>query len=94
MTDNTFIDILDITPGTSYACKFTADHLLDANGSIPSEHAESSSLTLGEYAGFGIILTRDVENKLVEVQDQASGKKFVVAWDACREVDVVEWTTE
>lgn len=83
------IDIKDIDPGNSYACKFKVEHMLDQDGKLSD--GEGSIFELGTYQGFGVIATRDVEQRLVEVNDQASGKTFVVSWDDVWAVDDVEW---
>lgn len=63
------IDILDITPGESYACKYKVD----------------------DEEKFGLILLRDIDKKLVKVQDLSSSEQFVVSFDDIWDVDEVEW---
>ena len=83
------IDIKDITPGQSYACKFKVEHMLDQDGNLSD--GEGSIFELGTYEGLGIIITRDTEQRLVKVKDQASSKEFVVSYDSIWDVDDVEW---
>ena len=83
------IDIKDIDPGNSYACKFKVEDMLDQDGKLSD--GEGSIFELVTYHGFGVIATRDVEQRLVEVNDQDSGKTFVVSWDDVWAVDDVEW---
>lgn len=40
---------------------------------------------------FGLILQRDVEQKLVKIQDLSSSEQFVVSFDDIWDVDEVEW---
>jgi len=65
------IDILDITPGETYACKYKL-----------GEDKEEK---------FGLILLRDVDQKLVKLQDLSSSEQFVVSFDDIWDVDEVEW---
>ena len=44
-----------------------------------------------DYEGLGVVETRDVEQQLLQVVDVDSGLRFVVSWDNCWDVDVVEW---
>ena len=83
------IKIEDITPGQSYACKFKVEHMLDQDGNLSD--GEGSIFELGTYEGLGIIITRDTEQQLVKVKDQASSKEFVVSYDSIWDVDDVEW---
>jgi hypothetical protein len=63
------IDILDITPGESYACKYKVN----------------------DEEKFGLILLRDVDKKLVKVQDLSSSEQAVVPFDLIYDIDEVEW---
>ena len=83
------VNIEDITPGKSYACKFKVEHMLDQDGNLSD--GEGSIFELGTYEGLGIIITRDTEQRLVKVKDQASSKEFVVSYDSIWDVDDVEW---
>ena len=83
------INIEDIDPGNSYACKFKVEHMLDQHGEL--SNGEGSVFELGTYEGFGLINTRDCDNRLLEVTDRTSGKTFVVSWDDAWAVDRVEW---
>ena len=74
------IKIEDITPGQSYACKFKVEHMLDQDGNLSD--GEGSIFELGTYEGLGIIITRDTEQRLVKVKDEASSKEFVVSYDS------------
>ena len=65
------IDILDITPGETYACK--------------------SKLGEDKEEKFGLILLRDVDQKLVKLQDLSSSEQFVVSFENIWDVDEVEW---
>ena len=63
------IDILDITTGESYACKYKVD----------------------DEEKFGLILLRDIDKKLVKVQDLSSSAQAVVPFDLIYDIDEVEW---
>jgi len=40
---------------------------------------------------FGVIKTRDCEQKLAEIVDAESSESHVVRWDDCWDLDEVEW---
>ena len=88
--------IADITPGTSWACKFKVRTFLDTQG----HPVNTSNIQLGEtvpgepgeYTSFGLITVRDVTRKLVEIQDQAIDRTWIVNWADCWDLDTVEWT--
>ena len=63
--------------------------MLDQDGNLSD--GEGSIFELGTYEGLGIIITRDTEQRLVKVKDQASSKEFVVSYDSIWDVDDVEW---
>ena len=83
------IDIKDIIPGQSYACKFKVEHMLDEDGNL--SFGEGSIFELGTYEGLGIIMQRDTEQRLVRVKDEATSKEFVLSYDSIWDVDDVEW---
>ena len=85
------IDIENITPGESYACKFRVETMLDENGRIPGL-SDTPLKGVGTYEGIGILMQRDVEQRLVKLKDQKSSKEFVVGFDDIWEVDEIEWT--
>jgi len=87
------IDIRDITPGKSYACKFKVEHVLDEFGRIPGL-SDVPLKGLGWYEGFGELKTRDLKSELVEVIDQASNKTLVVPFSQIWDVDEVEYVEE
>lgn len=86
------IDIRDITPGESYACKFRVTTMLDVLGRPAPNLSDQPLRGMGEYEGFGVLHTRDTAQELVEVEDQKSGRLFVVAYADIWDVDRVEWT--
>ena len=83
------IDIKDIKPGQSYACKFKAEMMLDIYGRPPGL-SDTPLKGPGWYEGFGLIQTRDTNTKLFEIIDQESNKKMVVPWDQCWDIDEAE----
>tara|TARA_B100000767_G_C19232778_1_gene315922 strand:+ start:129 stop:395 length:267 start_codon:yes stop_codon:yes gene_type:complete len=84
------MDIRNITPGQSYACKFKVEHILDEFGRIPGL-SDVPLKGLGIYESWGAITTRDNEKELVEVIDEKSKKKFVVPFSDIWDVDDVIW---
>lgn len=66
------IDILEITAGQTYACKYK----------------------INKEEKFGLILQRDVEQKLVKIQDVTSAEQYVVTFDDIWDIDEVEWVDE
>ena len=85
------IAIEDITVGESYACKFRVETMLDEHGRIPGL-SDTPLKGVGTYEGIGILMQRDVEQRLVKLKDQKSSKEFVVGFDDIWEVDEIEWT--
>jgi hypothetical protein len=86
------IDIRDITPGESYACKFRVQTMLDTLGRPAPNLSDVPLQGIGTYEGFGVLHTRDTDQELVELKDEKSGKMFVVPFDDIWDVDTVEWT--
>jgi hypothetical protein len=86
------IDITDITPGESYACKFRVETMLDTMGRPAPNLSDVPVKGVGMYEGIGVLIQRDTEQRLVKLQDQKSSKEFVVSFDDIWDVDVVEWT--
>jgi hypothetical protein len=84
------IKIEDIKPGNSYAAKFKVETMLDSYGRIPGL-SDTPLAGVGIYEGLGVLLARDVDKRLVELQDEKSRKKFVVSYDDIWDVDDVDW---
>ena len=84
------IKIEDIKPGNSYAAKFKVETMLDTYGRIPGL-SDTPLAGVGMYEGLGVLLARDVDKRLVELQDEKSRKKFVVSYDDIWDVDDVDW---
>jgi hypothetical protein len=84
------MDIRNITPGQSYACKFKTEQILDEFDRIPGL-SDVPLKGLGMYESWGAITTRDTEKELVEVIDEKSKKKFVVPFSDIWDVDTVIW---
>lgn len=63
------IDIEDLTPGESYACRFR----------------------VGENQGIGLLLTRDLEQRLVNLRDVNSMMELTVPFDDIWDIDYVNW---
>tara|TARA_Y100000389_G_C17437144_1_gene506224 strand:+ start:668 stop:940 length:273 start_codon:yes stop_codon:yes gene_type:complete len=82
------IDKIEV--GKSYACKFKTETMLDELGRPPGL-SDVPIKGVGTYEGFGVIMQRDSEQKLVLIKDEASKKEFVVKWAECYDIDDVEW---
>ena len=90
------IDPQDIETGKSYACHFTVrDIPLDEHGRPGGLYsmADLPIVRTGDYEGFGFIRTRDTAQRLFEVEDTTKTRRtWIVSWDDCRDIDLVEWT--
>ncbi len=84
------MQIQDLTPGNSYACRFRTQTTLDDQGQ-PAPNLRRPTQGTGEYTGLGVIMQRDTAQQLVRLRDVASDEVFVVAWQDCWDVDTVEW---
>ena len=94
MTTTNFIDILDITPGESYACKFRVTTLLDTLGRPAPNLSDTPLRGEGEYEGIGVLVKRDLNTRRVQLHDDASKRDFVVSFDDIWDIDVVDWVEE
>ena len=84
------IDIENIVPGNSYACKFRVETMLDTFGRIPGL-SDTPLKGVGTYEVIGILMQRDIEQRLVKLKDEKSSKEFVVSFDDIWEVDEIDW---
>ena len=86
------IDILDITPGESYACKFRVRDIpldeWDRPGGLYSL-ADVPIKRVGDYEGFGFLKQRDLEQRLVVIVDEKLNRDWVVSFDDIWDVDEV-----
>jgi hypothetical protein len=87
------IDIRDITPGESYACKFRVETMLDTLGRPPGL-SDTPLKGVGTYEGLGVLIARDLEQQLVKLRDEKSAKEFVVPFDNIWDIDTVDWVEE
>jgi GrpB-like predicted nucleotidyltransferase (UPF0157 family) len=88
------IDIRDITPGESYACKFRVETMLDTLGRPAPNLSDVPLKGPGIYESFGFLKQRDTEQELVIVVDEKSNKEFVVAFKDLWDIDTVEFADE
>ena len=86
------MDIKDITPGKSYACKFKVETMLDDLGRPAPNLSDVPLKGPGMYESLGVLIQRDSDKRLVKLQDEKSKKEFVVSFDDIWDVDEVEWT--
>ena len=84
------IDIENIVPGNSYACKFRVETMLDTFGRIPGL-SDTPLKGVSTYEGIGILMQRDTEQRLVKLKDEKSSKEFVVGFDDIWEIDEINW---
>lgn len=47
-----------------------------------------------DYEGIGVLLTRDLEQKLVKLRDTRSLMEFVVPFENIWDIDYVNWSDE
>lgn len=85
------IDIQDVIPGESYACKFKVKIMLDSLGRPAPNLSDTPLQGEGEYEGFGVLKQRDLEQRLVVVYDESSKRDFIVSFDDIWDVDTVDW---
>lgn len=83
--------IEDIIPGNSYGCKFKVTTMLDSLGRPAPNLSDTPLKGPGEYEGFGVLQSRDLESKHVELYDTTARKSFVVSFDDIWDIDDVEW---
>jgi hypothetical protein len=87
-------NIEEITTGKSYACKFKVTTELDALGRPFPNLSDQPYGKRGEYEGFGFLLQRDLEQRLVLIGDIDSKKEFVVSFDDIWDLDDVEYVND
>ena len=85
---------MDITPGNSYACKFKVETMLDTLGRPAPNLSDTPLQGNGLYESIGVLMQRDIDQRLVKLQDEKSKKEFVVSFDDIWDIDEVEWTDE
>lgn len=84
------IDIKEVTPGKSYACKFRVETMLDTFGRVPGL-SDTPLKGVGMYESLGVLMQRDMDQRLVKLKDEKSSKEFVVSFDDIWDVDEIEW---
>ncbi len=84
------IKIEDVKTVQSYSCKFRVETMLDTFGRIPGL-SDTPLKGVGTYEGLGVLMSRDMKSRLVELEDEKSKKKFVVPFDDIWDIDTVEW---
>tara|TARA_R110000868_G_scaffold159563_1_gene388529 strand:- start:368 stop:652 length:285 start_codon:yes stop_codon:yes gene_type:complete len=85
------IDIEDITPGESYACKFRVKTMLDEHDRPAPNLTDTPLKGVGDYESLGVLMQRDTEQRLVKLKDQKSSKEFVVGYNDIWDIDTVDW---
>jgi len=84
------IDIKDVIPGKSYACKFRVETMLDTFDRPPGL-SDTPLKGTGTYEGFGVIMTRDLEQGFVKIRDEESLYHFVVPISDIWDIDTIDW---
>lgn len=85
------MDITEITPGNSYACKFRVETLVDTFGRPAPNLSDVPIKGTAIYEGIGILMQRDTDAELVKLKDEKSGREFVVPFADIWDVDTVDW---
>lgn len=85
------MQIEDITPGLSYACRFRVTTMLDTLGRPAPNLSDTPLQGPGEYEGLGVIKIRDLDSRQVKLNDTVTGKDFVVDFDNIWDIDTVDW---
>ena len=85
------IEIENITPGNSYACKFKVKTMLDDLGRPAPNLSDRPLAGVKIYEGIGILMQRDTEKRLVKLKDEKSKKEFVVTFDDIWDIDDIDW---
>ena len=85
------IKIEDIVPGKSYACKFRVETMCDSLGRPAPNLSDTPLAGVKKYESLGVLVARDMNTRLVELQDERSKKNFVVSFDDIWDIDDVEW---
>ena len=88
------IKIEDVVPGRSYACKFRVETMLDTLGRPAPNLSDTPLKGKGMYEGLGVLVERDLNTRLVKLQDERSKKEFVVSFDDIWDIDTVDWLEE
>jgi hypothetical protein len=87
------MDIKEITPGKSYACKFKVMTMLDAMGRPAPNLSDVPLKGPGIYEGLGVLMERDLNTEMVKLRDEKSSKEFTVPFGDIWDVDEVEWVS-
>lgn len=88
------MQIEQLEPGKSYACRFKTETFLNSEGypvDAVLQLGEAHPGTPGTYTSVGIIRTRDLAQCRVELIDTQSQRTFVVSTDSVWDIDSVEW---
>lgn len=88
------IAIEDITPGQSYACMFRVETMVDSLGRPAPNLSDTPLAGVKTYEGFGFLMQRDMDQRLVKLKDDKSNKEFVVSFDDIWDIDTVEFADE
>jgi hypothetical protein len=65
--------------------------MLDAMGRPAPNLSDVPLKGPGIYESLGVLMQRDMDQRLVKLQDEKSGKEFVCSFDDIWDVDEVEW---
>lgn len=91
---NTY-SIENITQGESWGCKFRTVQMVNEQGELVNTQNIQPGQTIpgtpAIYESIGIIETRDLNKRLIQVRDIKSNRLFVVDWDNAWDIDRVEY---
>jgi hypothetical protein len=83
--------INDVVEGTSVACKFRVETMLDTLGRPAPNLSDTPLAGVGVYESLGVIMQRDHAQGVVKLEDTASKRQFVVEYANIWDIDDVEW---
>jgi hypothetical protein len=65
--------------------------MLDAMGRPAPNLSDVPLKGPGMYESIGVLMQRDMDQRLVKLKDDKSSKEFVVSFDNIWDIDEVEW---
>jgi hypothetical protein len=83
----------DITAGESWACRYRVEKMLDKDGNpVKNLQIGETAAGPGYVEGIAVIMKRDAERELLELQDTETQKTYIVpyidVWDIDKAVYV------
>ena len=88
------LQIQEVIEGKSYACKFSVTTSCDGEGNPTPNLSGNTEISKQHYESLGIIVQRDLTNKLVRLVDEPSKLQFIVPFKDIWDIDEIEWVDE